>query len=78
MDADGHPHFFDPQGRPAKDVPVRILGDDVGWPHIVAANRGLGIEPHVSGWSGERVPYAEVCRALYRLDDGSLTADEVC
>ena len=34
MDADGWPHFFDPQGRPAKDVPARILGDDLGWPYI--------------------------------------------
>lgn len=78
MDADGWPHFFDPQGRPAKDVPARILGDDLGWPHIEKASRALGIEAHVCGWDGERIEYDEVCRALYLLDEGLLEADDVC
>jgi hypothetical protein len=78
MDATGQRQFLDPQGRPAKDIPARILRDDLGWEHIVAANRGLGIEPHVCGWSGEPVPYDEVCHTLYRVDEGSLKPDEIC
>jgi hypothetical protein len=78
MDVSGQPVFFDPQGRPAKDIPTRILRDDLGWEHILGANQGLGIEPHVCGWNGERVEYSEVCRALYRVDEGLLRPDDIC
>lgn len=78
MDTSGQPVFFDPQGRPAKDVPMRILRDDLGWEHILGANQGLGIEPHACGWSGERVEYDEVCRALYCVDAGLLKPEDIC
>jgi hypothetical protein len=77
MDACGQPQFFDPQGRPAKDIPTRILRDDLGWPHLVEANAGLGIVPHVCGWNGERVAYDEVCSTLYRVDAGLLDPGDV-
>jgi hypothetical protein len=77
MDAAGTPQFFDPQGRPAKDIPPPIVRDDLGWEHLFAANRGLGIEPHVGGWNGEPIQYNEVCYTLYRLDAGLLTAGDV-
>ncbi len=77
MDAAGVPHFFDPQGRPAMDVPPRIFRDDLGWEHLFAANRDLAIEPASCGWTGEPVSYNDVCHALYRLDAGLLTAADV-
>jgi hypothetical protein len=77
MDAAGQPQFFDPQGRPAKDIPTRILRDDLGWEHLVTANRELGISPHVCGWSGERIEYDDVCHALYRVDEGLLAAADI-
>jgi hypothetical protein len=77
MDAAGQPQFVDPQGRPAVDIPARIFRDDLGWEHLVAANSGLGIEPHVCGWDGEPISYNDVCYALYRLDAGLLTTADV-
>jgi len=78
MDASGQPVFFDPQGRPAVDMPPRIFRDDLGWEHILRANQALGIEPHVCGWSGERIEYDDVCHALYRVDAGLLKPEDIC
>jgi hypothetical protein len=78
VDGDGEPHFFDPRGRPAKDVPSRIVRDDLGWPHILEANRDLGIEAHACGWTGEPINYDDVCHALYRVDEGLLLPDDIC
>jgi hypothetical protein len=77
MDGDGQPHFFDPRGRPAKDVPERIERDDLGWEHILSANAGLGVVPHSCGWTGERIGYDDVCHTLYRLDEGSLKSGDI-
>jgi hypothetical protein len=77
LDGNGHLRFFDDRGRLVRDVPTRIERDDLGWEHIVLANRDLEIEPHHSRWNGEPVEYSDVCRALYRLDAGEITADAI-
>jgi hypothetical protein len=51
--------------------------DDLGWEHLIHANRDLQIEPHCCGWDGERIHYNDVCRALYRLDEGEITAKDI-
>jgi hypothetical protein len=77
LDSDGQPQFFDDRGRPVKDVPARTVRDDLGWEHLIHANRDLPIEPHCCGWDGERIHYNDVCRALYRLDEGEITAKDI-
>ncbi len=77
MGTDGEPQFFDERGRRVENCPPRIIRDDLGWSHVFSANRDLGIQPHRCGWDGERIEYADVCRALYRLDDGSIVADDI-
>jgi hypothetical protein len=78
VDAGGQPQFFDPCGRPALDIPTRILREDMGWPHILEANRELGIESQMCGWTGERISYDDVCHALYLVDEGLLEPEELC
>jgi len=73
LDADQRPRFRDPHGRHVAAVPARPAPQDLGWPHIRAANAALNIDPETigCGWDGTPVDYGAIIEQLLTADEFS-------
>ena len=70
MDDDKRPRFRDPHGRLVVKVPERPVASDIGWPHIRAANDGLGIDADTIAceWDGNGVDYGRIVGHFVTVD----------